>query len=62
VIFSPLGHASEGLAVQFGEQYSSLQSGIIGDTGGLNQGCNEWNAYAVDGNPDMPYKQTDSGI
>jgi hypothetical protein len=60
--FLTLGHASEGLAVQFGEQYSSLQSGFIGDTSGLNQGCKNWNAYAVDGNPAMPYKQTDSGI
>jgi FtsP/CotA-like multicopper oxidase with cupredoxin domain len=55
-------HASQGLAVQFGEQYSSLQSGIIGDTSELNKGCEEWNKYSYAGNPERPYEQTDSGI
>jgi FtsP/CotA-like multicopper oxidase with cupredoxin domain len=55
-------HASEGLAFQFGEQYSSLKSGVLGDTSGLEQGCREWNGYSIEGSPGMPYNQTDSGI
>jgi FtsP/CotA-like multicopper oxidase with cupredoxin domain len=55
-------HASQGLSLQFGERYSDLQAGILGDTGVLKQGCDEWDGYWYDGNPNKPYNQTDSGI
>ncbi|KAH7080372.1 Cupredoxin [Paraphoma chrysanthemicola] len=55
-------HASQGLSMQFGERYSDLQGGSLGDTGVLKQGCDEWDGYWYDGNPNKPYNQTDSGI
>ncbi|KAF2032587.1 hypothetical protein EK21DRAFT_60852 [Setomelanomma holmii] len=55
-------HASQGLSMQFGEQYGALQGGVLKDTSGLKQGCDEWDSYWYNGNPNKPYNQTDSGI
>jgi FtsP/CotA-like multicopper oxidase with cupredoxin domain len=51
-------HASQGLSMQFGERYSDLQGGSLGDRSVLKQGCDEWDAYS----PNALYNQTDSGI
>jgi FtsP/CotA-like multicopper oxidase with cupredoxin domain len=55
-------HASEGLSMQFGERYSDLQGGSLQDTSILKRGCDEWDDYWYEGNPNKPYNQTDSGI
>jgi FtsP/CotA-like multicopper oxidase with cupredoxin domain len=55
-------HASQGLSMQFGERYSDLQGGSLGDRSMLKQGCDEWDAYTASGSANMPYNQTDSGI
>ncbi|KAH8727668.1 laccase-1 precursor [Phaeosphaeriaceae sp. PMI808] len=55
-------HASQGLSMQFGERYSDLQGGSLGDTGVLKSGCDDWDKYWFQGNPEKPYEQTDSGI
>jgi FtsP/CotA-like multicopper oxidase with cupredoxin domain len=55
-------HASQGLSMQFGERYSDLQGGSLGDRSVLKKGCDEWDGYWYDGNPEKPYNQTDSGI
>jgi FtsP/CotA-like multicopper oxidase with cupredoxin domain len=55
-------HASQGLSMQFGERYSDLQKGILGDVSAFKKGCDEWDGYWYEGNPDKPYEQTDSGI
>ncbi|KAL5116583.1 laccase, multicopper oxidase, benzenediol:oxygen oxidorectuctase [Pleosporales sp. CAS-2024a] len=55
-------HASQGLSMQFGERYPDLQGGSLGDTSGLKTGCDEWDGYWFEGNPEKPYNQTDSGI
>jgi hypothetical protein len=52
-------HASQGLSLQFGERYSDLQGGSLGDSSVLKQGCDEWDAYT---NAGPLYNQTDSGI
>jgi hypothetical protein len=39
-----------------------LQGGILQDTSVLKSGCDEWDGYWYDGNPNKPYTQTDSGI
>jgi hypothetical protein len=46
------------LSMQFGERYSDLQGGSLGDRSVLKQGCDEWDAYS----PNALYNQTDSGI
>jgi FtsP/CotA-like multicopper oxidase with cupredoxin domain len=55
-------HAAQGLSMQFGERYDDIQKGALGDVSGFRQGCNEWDDYWYDGNPEKPYNQTDSGI
>lgn len=54
-------HASQGLALQFMERQSEIV-GAIGDTTDFKNGCSEWDDYWVNGNPNKPYNQTDSGI
>ena len=54
-------HASQGLSMQFMERRGEI-SGVLGDTSGLKQGCDEWDGYWTDNNPNKPYNQTDSGI
>lgn len=55
-------HASQGLSMQFGERYSDLRGGSLGNTDVLKKGCDEWDKYWFPGNPNKPYNQTDSGI
>jgi len=55
-------HASQGLSMQFGERYSDIRGGSLGDTGEFKKGCDEWDGYWYPGNPQKPYNQTDSGI
>ena len=54
-------HASQGLSMQFMERRGEI-SGLIGDTSVLKKGCDEWDGYWYEGNPNKPYEQTDSGI
>lgn len=54
-------HASQGLSMQFMERRGEI-AGRLGDTADFKKGCDEWDGYWFDGNPDKPYNQTDSGI
>jgi FtsP/CotA-like multicopper oxidase with cupredoxin domain len=55
-------HASQGFSMQFGERYSDLRNGALGDVSEFRKGCDEWDGYWYEGNPEKPYNQTDSGI
>jgi FtsP/CotA-like multicopper oxidase with cupredoxin domain len=54
-------HASQGLSMQFMERRGEISSSI-GDVGDFRHGCDEWDDFWYDGNPNKPYNQTDSGI
>ncbi|CAO2650779.1 Nn.00g020710.m01.CDS01 [Neocucurbitaria sp. VM-36] len=54
-------HASQGLSMQFMERRGEI-AGRLGDTSDFKKGCDEWDGYWYNGNPQKPYNQTDSGI